>query len=363
MNFSRLNRISQALLLMACVGATVGALVFSDRAAAQLTGSLGVHDPSRIMKVDNRYYLFATGNNISTKWSTNLTQWNNGSSVFSAPPAWTQAAVPGFNRNFWAPDVVFVNGKYHLYYSVSTFGSQVSAIGLATNPTLNPAAPDFQWTDQGVVLQSQNGSPFNAIDPGIFHNDDGRMWMTFGSFWTGIYTLELNPLTGKRIAPQSTITRLAHNVPSTQIEAPFLYKHDGSYYLFVNWGTCCQGTNSTYNVRVGRSSSPTGPFVDKNGVNMVSGGGSLFLAAEDKFLGPGHMGIFAENGAEYFTYHYYDRDDSGRSKLNMRRLGWAIDGWPIIVNVPEPCAIMLIAGGVALIACGFRRSVARGASK
>lgn len=321
----------------------VGAVAATEPAAAQssLTGSVRVHDPSRIVKENGRYYLYSTGNNgtgeiLRTRYSDDLKQWFTGAAPITSAPAWTNTAVPMHETSFWAPDVVELGGQYLLYYSVSRFGSQTSAIGLATSASLDPTNPAYGWVDKGPVLQSGSGSPYNAIDPGIFLNDDGRMWMTFGSFWNGLYITELNPTTGLRLSPTSPVTRLAQNVPSTQIEAPFLHKEGDAYYLFVNWGTCCAGTSSTYNIRVGRSTSPTGPFLDKNGVNMVNGGGSLFLGAQSPLIGPGHFSLFAENGVDYFSYHYYDAADSGRSKLDLRTIRWTPDGWPVVADLLNP---------------------------
>jgi arabinan endo-1,5-alpha-L-arabinosidase len=302
-------------------------------AQGPLTGSVGIHDPSRILKLDGRYYVFGTGDFIVSKSSANLKHWNSGPTVFSSVPTWTRAAVPGFNSTFWAPDVVHVNDKYHLYYSVSTFGSQVSAIGLATSPTLNPADPNYGWSDQGMVIQSQVGSPYNTIDPGIFLNTDGRMWMTFGSYWNGIYLTELDPTTGKRKSPSTSPFRLAYNPAGAHaIEAPYLHREGDYYYLFVNYDRCCAGVNSTYNIRVGRSTSVAGPFRDKNGTLMTNGGGSMFLETEANIIGPGHFSIVEEQGVEFFSYHYYDGNASGAAKLNLRTLAWTPDGWPVIAD-------------------------------
>jgi arabinan endo-1,5-alpha-L-arabinosidase len=309
------------------------ALVASSRAQAPLTGSVGIHDPSRILKEGDRYYTFGTGDFIVSKSSANLRHWTSGPTVFSSVPTWTRAAVPGFNSTFWAPDVVHVGDKYYLYYSVSTFGSQVSAIGLATSPTLNPAAPNYGWSDQGMVIQSQVGSPYNTIDPAIFLNNDGRMWMTFGSYWNGIYLTELNPATGKRISDTSPIVRLAYNPAGAHdLEASYLHREGDYYYLFVNYGSCCSGVNSTYNIRVGRGTTPAGAFRDKAGNLMTSGGGSLFLGAEGNFNGPGHLSIVEESGVEFFSYHYYDGNAGGAPKLNLRPLAWTPDGWPVIAD-------------------------------
>ena len=111
---------------------------------------------------------------------------------------------------------------------------------------------------------------YNAIDPCPFVDDDGSMWLSFGSYWSGIKS-SLDPATGKRITPGSTIYSLA----GSNIEASYLYKRGGYYYLFVNNGVCCSGVNSTYNIRVGRSTSVTGPYLNRSGQNLVSNDGTL----------------------------------------------------------------------------------------
>ena len=173
-------------------------LIGAHSAFAQLSGTTGAHDPSDVIKDGNTYYYFATGQGIISRSSTNLTNWSAGPSVFSTQPSWTTTAVPGFTGFFWAPDVVFQNNLYYLYYAVSTFGSKVSAIGLATSPTLNPSAANYGWTDQGAVIQSNNSNNFNAIDPYILQDTDGKMWMSYGSYNSGIYIAQLDPTTGKR---------------------------------------------------------------------------------------------------------------------------------------------------------------------
>ena len=298
------------------------------RAVAQLPvlGFTSAHDPSTMIKDSGRYYVFRTGQGININWTSDLRNWNNGGSVFPGnPPSWTTNAVPGFTGNFWAPDIVFLNGTYYLYYSCSTFGQQVSSIGLVTCTNITQG----NWTDQGEVIHSTTGDPYNCIDPSILVDTNGSMWMTFGSFWNGIYLVQLDPSTGKRISPGSTVYSLAWN---NSIEASCLYQRGGYYYLFVNWGTCCSGVNSTYNIRIGRSTSVTGPYLDRNGVNLTLGGGSVFLESTGRFIGPGHAGIMNDNGTNWFTYHYYDGNNSGIAKLGLGRLQWSADDWPVLTN-------------------------------
>lgn len=296
-----------------------------------LTGDTFIHDPSTIIKAGNDYYIFGTGRGILTKSSPDLVHWTEGPRVFSAPPSWTTNLVPEFTDIFWAPDIIQVNGKYLLYYAVSSWGKQVSAIGLATNSTLDPETKDFHWTDCGMVIASTNGSPYNTIDPSVMRDADGKLWLAFGSYWEGIYLTELNPQTGLRTGPDSPVYHLAWN---TSIEASCITRHGDFYYLFVDWGQCCEGTNSTYEVRLGRSRSITGPYLDRDGKDMVNGGGSVFLQRSGRFIGPGHIGITIDGqpgGVTTFSYHYYDAATNGRSRLAVAKIDWST-GWPVPVN-------------------------------
>ena len=308
----------------------------AQTAAPPLRGFLTAHDPSTLIKCKDRYYLFYTEQGIRSKSSLDKVFWSLGPVVFTNPPAWTTNAVPGFGGVFWAPDALFFNNKYYLYYAVSTWGSQVSAIGLVTNPTLDPQDPAYRWTDQGPVIQSGNGSPYNTIDPSFCWDNAGNLWMAFGSYWNGIYLVQLDPATGLRISPNSPTYWLASN---SSIEASYLYRRGGYYYLFVNWGSCCSGVNSTYNIRVGRSTTVTGPFRDRNDVDMVNGGGTLFLQGTGKFTGPGHVGILSEGGSQWLSYHYYDANDwapqynaYGAPDVALVPLSWSSDDWPVFTN-------------------------------
>jgi hypothetical protein len=299
-----------------------------------LRGSLGIHDPSAVIKCGARYYVFATGQGISSKSSADLKYWVTGPPVFATEPAWTTSAVPGFTGYFWAPDVSYFNGQYHLYYAVSTFGSQVSGIGLVTNPTLDPTDPAYLWTDQGEVVQSGPSVNYNAIDPSVTFDASSNLWMSLGSFWTGIKLVQLDPVTGKRSSTNATVYAIANDNAGSgdPIEASYLYRRGSYYYLFANWGSCCSGIASTYNIRVGRGTNVTGPFLDRNGINMNSSGGTLFLATTGKFIAPGQVGIFSENGSDYFGYHYLDANNNGAPTFDLEPLSWTADGWPAFTN-------------------------------
>jgi arabinan endo-1,5-alpha-L-arabinosidase len=290
-------------------------------------------DPSDIVKCKDDYWVFYTGRGVPSYHSKDLVSWQRGPAVFKTAPEWIASVVPA-NRHlqYWAPDIMRLGGRYLLYYAVSSFGKMTSAIGLATNPTLDPQDPAYHWTDRGWVVRSREGDGFNAIDPCVFHDDDGSLWLTFGSYWSGIKLIQLDPQTGKRIAPDAKMYSLAYN---DSIEASCLCKHQGEYYLFVNWGSCCQGPRSTYNIRIGRSKAISGPYLDKAGVPMLQRGGSLFLATTNgPLIGPGHAGMLNADGRSWFTSDFEgDLRRDGKATLAIMPLRWNPDGWPAaIVN-------------------------------
>lgn len=316
--------------------AAVGALLLAAGAGAQqptaLTGGVFLHDPSSIVKHQDAYYLFSTGRGVRVKRSQDLLHWEDQPSVFDrgAAPDWTGQAVEGFRGSCWAPDIIKVKDRYLLYYSVSRFGKQTSAIGLASNTTLDRDSPDYAWHDAGPVIQSQPGEPYNAIDPSLLLTTEGRLWMAFGSYWKGIYLVELSPETGLRLDAETPPTRLAW---AEMIEAATLIERDGWYYLFVNHGLCCRGVDSTYEIRVGRSRNVSGPFVDSQGRPLTEGGGDLVLGTDARRVGPGHVAPLAEAPTDRFGFHFYDGAQRGWSKLGMAQWQWSQDGWPTAHNV------------------------------
>ena len=285
-----------------------------------LSGDLGVHDPVAL-ESDGTFYLFATG--LSAKTSPDLSSWKGAGGLFGAPD-WLKTAVPGVS-NLWAPDISFFNGKYHLYYSGSTFGKNRSCIGHATRTSMTSGA----WQDDGAATICSNVGTtdnWNAIDPNLVLDVDGKPWLTFGSFWGGIELIPLDE-SGKRSG--TTITGLATH--GGGIEAPFMVRRCGYYYLFVSWDKCCDGANSTYNIRVGRSTSITGPFEDKAGVQMSKGGGTLMTQGGGSWRGPGHEAVVFSGKKAYLMYHAYAASN-GDSMLRVSELVWDSSGWPIPVG-------------------------------
>ncbi|MDJ1483791.1 family 43 glycosylhydrolase [Cytophagaceae bacterium YF14B1] len=302
-------------------------LVHVHTASAQLLkGSIGIHDPSTIVKSGSTYWIFMTGSKIPSRYSTDLITWTDASVAMPTRPSWIDTTVPNFKNNndtYWAPDIAYFGGKYYLYYSCSTFGSPVSAIGVAT-----AATPTGPWTDQGMVVQSQTTSNFNAIDPSILV-DGSNVYMAYGSWSAGIAVVQLDPSTGK-VKSGSTPVRVAGG-SGADWEGACLIKEGSYYYLFVNRGSCCNGTSSTYYIIVGRSTSPTGPFVDKNGTDLKSGGGSTLLGSSGRFIGPGHVGLLRQAGSNFVSIHFYDGNDNGAPKLDIINMGFS-SNWPFLTR-------------------------------
>jgi arabinan endo-1,5-alpha-L-arabinosidase len=306
--------------------AALGSARAQTTAVNPLKGDLGVHDPVMI-KAGSTYYIFATGNGVQVKTSTDRINWKNAGRVFATAPSWHVQQVPGAEASLWAPDISFRDGKYWLYYSISTFGSRVSAIGLATATALNPVSGGTQWQDQGVVVHTTAASDHNAIDPNIALDEAGAPWLFYGSFWTGIKAIKLDPATGKPAAAAPLISTAQH---SAGIEAAFVIRQGGYFYQFVSWDACCKGASSTYNIRVGRSAKVDGPYADGKGVLMTAGGGDLIDKGDARWKGPGHNGIFVERDTVFLVNHAYDAENNGASILWIRPLYWTPQGWPTL---------------------------------
>ena len=297
-----------------------------------------VHDPC-IIKAGDTYHLFCTGQQadsaglIPWRTSKDLVSWELQGSVFESIPEWARRAVPGV-RSLWAPDIAWFNGRYHLYYACSTFGSNRSAIGLATNATLDPDSPQFEWRDEGLVIASDRGDDFNAIDANHVIDREGNHWLCLGSFWSGIKLFPLDPSTGKLLSGDrrrySLAARPAPEGAPGAIEAPFIIERDGYYYLFVSFDYCCRGVHSSYYIVVGRSKSILGPYVGRDGRPMVHGYGTLVLQGNRRFRGPGHQAVLRDGGRDYLVYHAYDAQNEGRPTLRISPISWTADGWPTV---------------------------------
>jgi arabinan endo-1,5-alpha-L-arabinosidase len=283
-----------------------------------LSGSLGAHDPAAYV-VGSTIYLAATG--LSAKTSTNLTTWSNAANPL-ALPSWAATATGATNP--WAPDISYFGGVYHLYYAASTFGSNKSCIGQATRAALDSGS----WADQGMVLCSNMGETdnWNAIDPNVVIDDAGTPWLAFGSFWSGLKMVKLTS-TGARA--DTMLYSIANGANSKgSLEGGWVFKRCGYYYLFSSWGSCCSGAYD-YNIRVGRSTTVTGPYVDKAGTSLMSGGGTLLVQGDASWVAPGHNAVIAYNNKTYNIYHALKGSSGGAATLRISELAWDANGWPV----------------------------------
>lgn len=296
-----------------------------------------VHDPVMVKEGDY-YYLLHTGKGIPMKRSTDMIHWHvaPGGTVFNRIPEeageWAAGAT-----NIWAPDISYMNGRYHLYYSVSTFGSSRSAIGLATNETLDAEAKNYEWVDHGIAVKSDHGSNYNAIDANLVVDAGDNPWLLFGSHWSGIKMVRLDRETGKQSDEDDNLYDVASRAEHPRaVEAPFMIYRDPYYYLFVSFDQCCDGIDSTYNVRVGRSEEITGSFVDRDGVDMMEDGGTQITFPDERYVGPGHNAIFREDEQDYIVYHAYDKLRSGTPTLRIATLEYDEEGWPFVPGMDPP---------------------------
>lgn len=330
-----MSRLTKPATLAAALLAACAALVpagAADVAAAAaypnpgvVKGNITVHDPS-LTRGPSSYLLASTAPGIDLRTSTDRTNFTFTGKAFPNGAPWTDTYTGTSNGNLWAPDVTYRGGKYLMYYAASSFGSNRSAIFLATSATGAPGT----WTNQGLVYSTTTSSNHNAIDPSLVVDANGAWWLSLGSFWTGIKMIQLDPSTGKRLASNQTVHSLASRPGSTAVEAPAILRHGGYYYLFTSWDSCCKAASSTYKIYVGRSTSITGPYVDRAGVRLTNGGGTQILASHDRYVGPGGQSVITDSDGDLLVYHYYDSADRGVAKLGVNLLGWDSSGWPYV---------------------------------
>jgi len=295
--------------ILAAAVPTLLSLWLSSPALA-LDGEPYIHDPSTVVQCDGKYYAFGTGG--SGLVSDDGWTWHSGTRV--------QAGA--------APDLIHMGDRYYMAYASSgggLGGGHASSIHVKWSKTLDPSSPDYGWNDDHVVASSDGVEDCDAIDPGfLLDPTSGRLWVTYGTYFGFIRIVELDPKTGHHVEGNQPVN-IAIDCEATDP----LYR-DGWYYLFGTHGTCCDGANSTYNIRVGRSRNILGPYLDNLGNDMLKGGGKLVVAASGRFVGPGHFGLMdLGDGVQKFSCHYEaDLDKGGRSVLDIRPLLWK-DGWPV----------------------------------
>jgi arabinan endo-1,5-alpha-L-arabinosidase len=307
--------------------------------ALDATALCPVHDPA-LAEEGGILYLFSTDAGglaepplLRMRLSSDGgASWATGPAIFAALPAWAQQAVPAAT-NIWAPDVAFFGGLWHVYYAVSSFGSSQSVIGMATSSSL--AQPS--WADAGLVLASNASSGFNAIDPSLFQDPAGSLWLLLGSFWSGIKLLRLDA-SGKVAAGARLLALAQRPAPDAEEGSCMVARPGGSTFLFLSWNFCCRGAASTYEVRVGRSlSGPEGPFLDRAGQPLLQGGGSLLLGGGHGWAAGGGQSFLrtqsqgnSSSSSSVMVLHAYDAA-SGDPWVQLVRVEWGADGWPSVI--------------------------------
>ena len=278
--------------------------------ALALNGEPGIHDPSTIVECDGKYYTWGTG----------------GSALVSDDGGWTWHAGARVQSGA-APDLIHIGDRYYMAYASSAGGlggGHASTIRVKWSKTLDPQSPDYNWQDDHVVAASDGIEDCDAIDPGfLLDPNTGKLWCSYGTYFGFIRIIELDPKTGHTMENAKPV-----NVAIDCEATDPIYK-DGWYYLLGTHGTCCDGANSTYNIRVGRSKNVTGPFIDNLGNDMIKGGGKLVGAATGRYVGLGHFGrMVLGDDVEKFSCHYESDLDRGGSVLDIRPLLWK-NGWPV----------------------------------
>jgi arabinan endo-1,5-alpha-L-arabinosidase len=266
--------------------------------------------------------------------SFDLVHWTYIGDVFSARPGWVAA-----DAGLWAPDIRFFNGKYYLYYTASntSLPGGGSAIGVAT--ASNPAGP---WTDSGTPAVEPHAPPCCpgdrrwVFDPAVITDDSGQKYIYYGSYFGGISARKLSA-DGLHSDPASQVQITIAN----RYEGAYVVKHASFYYLFGSATNCCNGPLTGYSVFAGRSQSPLGPFVDKQGVSLLAGrvGGTPVISMNgNRWVGPGHNAVFTDfAGQDWFLYHAVDQNSpyfAGAVGFTKRPalldpLDW-VDGWPTV---------------------------------
>jgi len=325
------------------------ALLLSGRAFAQKpftptkqayqAKDMVVHDPV-LAKEGNTIYMFSTGTGIYISSSDDdMKTWHFEEQVFDSTPTWVKDKIRNFEDNMWAPDIIYHNGRWHLFYVCSIGGKNTSLIGHVSSKTLDQKSADYGWEDHGMIVQSIPGRDmWNAIDPNIIFDEDGTPWMSFGSWWEGIKLVKMNNDLMAFAEPQEwhTVSRRPRgfdydddDAGDAPDEAPFIIRHEGYYYLFVSFDYCCRGVDSTYKVVVGRSKNVTGPYLDKEGKRMDRGAGSIVVQGNEEWAGIGHNAAYTIDGKDIFISHAYSRQD-GQSYLFLKEMTWDKEGWPVI---------------------------------
>lgn len=286
-------------------------------------------DPT-VIRTDEGFYLYATQTNsywIPIYFSKDLVNWEFKRSAFRNATRPKPDVLPDGGA-FWAPEIRYINGKYVLYFSWAKWGDgskSYTAVATSDSPV-----GDF-LNAKPLLITNDFGS--NCIDQ-FYYEEDGKKYMFVGSF-NGIYVTELTDdgLSVKRGADGKPV--LKKQVCGRAFEGTNIYKKGKYYYLFASINNCCDGIDSRYKVVVGRSENLLGPYVNREGKDMMSNSWTLVLEGDgETFFGPGHNSIIIPDdaGTDWMIYHSYVKENGAvGGRLGMLdRIVWSADGWPTI---------------------------------
>ena len=290
------------------------------------------HDPSMV-RFEDGYALMSTNNNLQLWTSEDAYTWQNHKSTVSAIPQWAYQYAPG-TEGIWAPDLYYMNGEFRAYYCVSVFGKRSSAIGYTATTSIVPGTTGYGWKDHGHVIHTTTSDKYNAIDADVVRDTQGNYWMAFGSFGLGIQLIKLDGKTGYQASDDKTIYNIARRTSKASEgaeEGPSLIEHGGKYFLFTAWDKCCQqGANieqTTYKTAYGRADKVTGPYKDRAGNDMATGGGTILLERYGRYVGPGGGEAFQDLNRVRFVHHYYDLNGDKFNHIHIRDVVFTDDNW------------------------------------
>ena len=291
------------------------------------------HDPSMV-RFEDGYALMSTNNNLQLWTSEDAYTWRDHRSTVSGVPQWAYTYAPK-TEGIWAPDIFYMNGEYRVYYCVSEFGVRNSAIGYQSTTSIVPGSTGYGWKDHGHVFHTKQGTDsYNAIDADVVKDTEGNYWMAFGSFGLGIQLIKLDATTGYQASDDKTVYNIARRTSKESggaEEGPSLIEHNGQYFLFTAWDKCCQqGANieqTTYKTAYGRADKVTGPYKDRAGYNMATGGGTILLERYGRYVGPGGGEAFQDLNRVRFVHHYYDLNGDKYNHIHIRDVVFTEDNW------------------------------------
>jgi len=335
--------------------------------------NVSVHDPS-VLKTNDTFYIF--GSHLAGAKTKDLMNWELiGSGVNATNPIIPDAMneMPeafewAKTNTFWAPDVIQLNdGRYYMYYCTCEGSSPLSALGVAVSDNV-----EGPYKDLGIILKSgmgpdmpsEDGNTYNAnvhpnvIDPCLFYDAEGRLWMIYGSYSGGIYILEMDSETGFPL--QSGYGKKILGGNHARIEGPYvLYSPETEYYyLFLSFGGL--DSKGGYNIRVARSKNPDGPYYDASGNDMINCkgapgtffhdpsieeygvklmGGHRFAWIEGEkskirhgYLSPGHNSAYynEETGQYFLIFHTRFEGKAEAHEVRVHQMYINEDGWPVV---------------------------------